>query len=170
MEDYKIFWYIAAALIYFISRSKKKKSTQKHSRPGTENNPPPRGNHKSFEELLREITEGNSDAEVERDRQEERAVEEEEREDSPKELELEDNNIQRSFADEESKRVYEESIKLAEGADIEFAKDEKYKTKSLLKSKHEGVSKTYAEELMDGFDAEEAKKAIIYSEIFARKY
>ncbi len=60
---------------------------------------------------------------------------------------------------------------MAEGADLKFEAADKFKGSSLLKENlSEGKSTSYAQELMDGFDLDEAKKAIIYTEIFSRKY
>lgn len=163
MEDFNILYYVAAAVIYFLTRNKKKRP-QKTSRPGTENTPP-RPQAKSFEDLLKEITEGRDDEpqtkkeehEPVKTRQEEVAVREE--------------GAKRVFADDESRRVYEASIKMAEGADIAFERDVHFQKDSLLKQKPSQEShESIAEELFDGFDAEEAKKAVIYREILDRKY
>ena len=83
---------------------------------------------------------------------------------------FEDEGRKRSFADEESKRVYEESIKMAEGADLEFAPEENFKSKRLFRDGAEEDEPSYAKKLLNDFDADEAKKAVIYAEIFNRKY
>ena len=166
MDDFNFWWYIIAAAIYFFTRGKKKKQ-QKPSRPGTEVPQQKSARPKSFEELLREITEGPQE-EVEEvpDETFKEVKKKDEREEA---IRLE--GERRTFADDESKRVYEESIKMAEGADLKFEAADKFKGSSLLKENlSEGKSTSYAQELMDGFDLDEAKKAIIYTEIFSRKY
>lgn len=167
MDDFNFWWYIIAAVIYFLTRAKKKKQPNKPSRPGSENSPPTRP--KSFEELLREITEGTP-SEEEEPVQEPVEIKPRREPEPVKPKSYENEGRRRAFADEESKRVYEESIKMAEGADIEFAPNENFKSNRLFRDKSEESEPSYAEELMDGFDADEAKKAIIYSEIFNRKY
>ncbi|WP_425391414.1 hypothetical protein [Ekhidna sp.] len=166
MDDFSFWWYIIAAVIYFLTRGKKKK--EQPSRPGSENNPPKPSQPKSFEDLLREITEGRTEEEQPPVKQEPMVVKKD----------IEEENIRlegerRSFADEESKKIYEESIKMAEGADLEFKPDENFHSPSLFKgSKHEEEDEewTIADEIRDGLNSTEAKKAVIYSEILNRKY
>lgn len=168
MDDYKILLYIVAAIIYFIAKAKKKKPTtgEGTSRPGTENNPSPQSPTKSFEDLLKEITgEG----------EEEKSVIEEVKEEEPKKpIVVEERRLEgerRAFADDESRRVYEESIKRAEGFDIEYGPDEHFKEPRLFKGEESKEEEyTFADEIRDGLSTSEAKKAIIYAEILNRKY
>ena len=165
MDDFSIWWYLIAAVIYFLTRGKKKKSQEK-PQPGAENTPT-QTRPKSFEELLKEITEGRVSDEPKQTPVEIERKPEETKPESPSRLEGE----RRAFADEESRKVYEESIKMAEGSDIAFQRDEHFRSPSLFKEdREEEKERSYAEELMDGFDTDEAKKAVIYSEILARKY
>ncbi|MEP1032310.1 hypothetical protein [Ekhidna sp.] len=166
MDDFSFWWYIIAAVIYFLTRGKKKKN-QPNSRPGSENNPPT-SQPKSFEDLLKEITEGRP-AQEPTIQQEPVIID---TDDSEKENQRFEGD-KRFFADDESRRVYEESIKMAEGADIEFAPDENFQEPRLFK----GVQKdsedeewSIVNEIHDGLNTSEAKKAIIYSEILSRKY
>ncbi|MEQ9403744.1 MAG: hypothetical protein RIM99_09180 [Cyclobacteriaceae bacterium] len=164
MEDYKIIWYILAAVVYFLTRSKKKKAPA--PRPGTENNPPKQAPAKSFEDLLKEITGEALPEEPE-------LIVEEPIKKEPKEPveEMRLEGERRAFADEESRRVYEESIKRAEGFDIEYKPDEHYREPRIFKEeKNEEAEYTFADEIRDGLNTTEAKKAVIYSEILARKY
>lgn len=169
MDDFSFWWYIIAAVIYFLTRGKKKKPEQ--SRPGTDNNPPTSQRPKSFEELLKEITEGAQESEA--PKQEPVVIK---REEPTPVQQVEEESIRlegerRSFADDESRRVYEESIKMAEGADLKFERDEHFQTPRLFKEpKAESASKSFADELRDGLDADEAKKAVIYAEIMNRRY
>ena len=167
MEDFNFWWYIIAAVIYFLTRGKKKKQTPKQSRPGSENNPQTSGRPKTFEELLREITEGSTTEAEEEPVQEPEVIEPKK---EPEETSFRREGRARAFADDESKRIYEESIKMAEGADLEFAPDENFKSSRLFKDQPKEETTSFAAELMDGFDADEAKKAVIYAEIFNRKY
>jgi hypothetical protein len=177
MEDYNILWYILAAIIYFLTRSKKKKPTQ--SRPGTENNPAPQERPKTFEDLLKEIT-GEAVIEPDLAEPEEMISESQQTRQSPKEkAPLEEAKEQqrlegerRAFADDESRRVYEESIKRAEGFKIEYEPDEHYAESRIFKGQgvEEEKEYTFADEIRDGLSSTEARKAIIYSEILSRKY
>ena len=169
MDDFNFWWYIIAAVIYFLTRGKKKKQPT-NSRPGTENRPQT-SQPKSFEDLLKEITEGR-EPEPEPAKsipQQKPVVIRDEEEERRKAREAE--GRKRMFADDESKRVYEESIKMAEGADLEFNPSEHYREPRLFKGEEE-VDKepTIADEIRDGLNTSEAKKAIIYAEILNRKY
>ncbi|MBC6411018.1 MAG: hypothetical protein GDA51_06600 [Ekhidna sp.] len=116
--------------------------------------------------MLREITEENRPEPPE---QEPIEIEPEEKQPSEYEENIRSERKERVFADDESRRVYEESIKMAEGADIAFERNEHFKKSRLFQKKDED-EKSYTEEWMDGFGADEAKKAVIYSEILNRKY
>jgi len=162
MDDFGFWFYIIAAVIYFLTRGKKK--NRPTTPPGSENRKP--AQPKSFEELLREITEGTADREPSFD-QEPVTVSEPERHSREETFEREGN--QRAFADEESKRVYEESIKMADGFDKDSTSEEPdHKTKILKVADEEEY--TFADEIRDGLSSDEARKAIIYSEILNRKY
>jgi len=165
MDDFNFWWYIIAAAIYFLTRRKKKKS-QKKIPSGTENTPQRNQRPKSFEELLQEITKGSRPESPE---QEPIEIKPEKKQPSKQEENIRHTGEGRAFADDESKQVYEESVKMAEGADIAFERDEHFKKPRQFEEKSE-KEKSYAEELMDVFDADKAKKAVIYSEIFTRKY
>ncbi len=172
MEDYKIVWYILAALIYFLTRGKKKKAPT--SRPGTENNPEPQSQPKSFEDLLKEIT-GEADPEETPEPRREREVVEK-KEVTKKDEAAEQRRLEgerRAFADEESRRVYEESIKRAEGFKLDYEPDEHYNEPRLFRGQEQQEKEeeyTFADEIRDGLSSNEARKAIIYSEILNRKY
>ncbi|WP_436516530.1 hypothetical protein [Ekhidna sp. To15] len=166
MDDFSFWWYIIAAVIYFLTRGKKKKE-QPNERPGSENNPPT-NKPKSFEDLLKEITEGRPEEEP-IIQQEPVVIDTRESEKESQSLEGE----RRVFADDESRKVYEESIKMAEGADIEFAPDENFQEPRLFKGTDKDEEEeewSIADEIRDGLNSEEAKKAVIYSEILTRKY
>lgn len=166
MDDFSFWWYIIAAVIYFLTRGRKKKD-QPNSRPGSENNPPS-NQPKSFEELLKEITEGRSE-EQSTFEQEPIVIEPEETKEENQRLEGE----RRAFADDESRRVYEESIKMAEGSDLEFAPEEGFEEPRLFKGTPRDADEeewSISDDIRDGLNSSEAKKAVIYSEILARRY
>ena len=167
MEDFSFWWYIIAAIIYFLTRGRKKKQQQKE-RPGTENSPP-RSQPKSFEDLLREITEGRIEEEPEEPVVVKRKSNEEERRREATRLEGE----RRSFSDTESRKVYEESIKMAEGAELSFEPDESFRESRLFRdTKQEAEEEeSFAKEIREGLRSNtEVRKAVIYSEILQRKY
>ncbi|MEP1094892.1 MAG: hypothetical protein ABJG78_07255 [Cyclobacteriaceae bacterium] len=170
MEDYKIVWYILAAVIYFLTRGKKKKAPTE--RPGSENNPSPQSPTKSFEDLLKEITgEGQIEQEPEPSAREPVKEKEEVKwEDAVEDQRLE--GERRAFADDESRKVYEESIKRAEGFKLDYEPSEHYQEPKLFKGEAptEEEQYTFADEIRDGLSSDEARKAIIYSEIMNRKY
>lgn len=171
MEDFKFVWYIIAAIIYFISRGKKKKKEQ--SRPGTENIPSPQNRPKSFEDLLKEITEGPQEESRPVEQTPVEVVENPYHvEEQKRQEQRRSEGTRRAFADDESRKVYEDSIKMAEGADLEFKPDESYSEPRLFKGEVEKLEDewTIADEIRDGLNTTEAKKAVIYSEILARKY
>ncbi len=170
MEDYKIVWYILAAVIYFLTRGRKKKAPT--SRPGTENNPSPQSPAKSFEDLLKEIT---GDADPQQKPEEPVQEVEEKKEDVKWEEAIEEQRLEgerRAFADEESRKIYEESIKRAEGFKLDYEPDEHYHEPRLFKGQEidEEEEYSFADEIRDGLSSTEARKAIIYSEILNRRY
>lgn len=184
MDDLNIWWYLIAAVIYFITRAKKKKKGQdtsprsqqprpNSSRPGSENNPPPGQAPKTFEDLLKEIT-GEREVEPEPVRQEPMVIAnektarelEEERRTEQRRLEGE----RRAFADEESRRVYEESIKQAEGSDLKFERHEHFKKLRATEVATDEDTYTFADEIRDGLSSSEARKAVIYAEILNRRF
>lgn len=167
--DEQIWFYIIAAVIYFLTR-KKKKPTDSPSTPNTSRSDRPTQQNKpvSFEDLLREITEQREEESQTEPVYEERKPEPKR---EPEESAFETEGRNRQFSDDESRKVYEESIKQAEGADIEFVPDESYASQRLFKDKKEDLEPSIADEIRDSFkNPDTARKAIIYSEILQRKY
>ena len=180
MEDYNFIYYLIAFIVYILTRGKKKKQP---SSPQQKQSPT-----KTFEELLKEITssEGTITEEgTDRQDKEPKNAEQQREAELP---EFKDNLPQRNkgpkevvqervFADDESLRIYEESIKQVESHDIAFEREDSYKKSSILKkstneSEHQSEKETLAfiHSLKNGLDADEAKRAFIYSEILNRKY
>lgn len=169
MEDNKIWFYIIAAVIYFLTRKKKKKPQQQTAAPTEANRPQQTKQPVSFEDLLKEITEGREpeapQAEVIEEIPETVYEEEEETRQTGK----------RHFADDESRRIYEESIARAEevepGHDHKFEPDDDYASKKMFKTEDVDKGPTIADEIREGLQgSDSARKAIIYSEILNKKY
>ena len=165
--DGQIWFYIAAAVIYFLTRKKKKPEQPRSSQPDRQSsNQPEVKKPVSFEDLLKEITEqrGTTTRSEESIPEESVSVRDEPR--------FKQEGQIREFADEESRDIYEESIRRAKEIDIPYEPDEHYKSKRLFKGNEEEVeASTIADEIREGLSsADSAKKAIIYSEILNRKY
>jgi len=176
MEDIQFWVYILFGLIYFITRSFGKKKQKKQ--PQNSSRPQPRkrqGSKESeerpltFEELLKEVT-GQSSL-PNRGEEEEPEFEEIEEEVEYKPLVTpEEEGRKRSFADAESKKIYEESIKRAQSSSepIEFERDIHF-------LKNHGEENQEESEIVKDIkrtlqNPSEARKAIILSEILNRKY
>ncbi len=165
--DEQIWFYIIAALIYFFTRKKKKPQPKPSQQSRQTSEQKPQQKPVSFEELLREITEGRVEEEPEKTIE----VEEEPEEIVSEREEFKKEGRTRSFADDESRRIYEESIKRAEEIDHEFKPSEHYHTGSLVRKKDEVEETSLADEIREDLKSpDSARKAIIYSEILTRKY
>ena len=168
MEDNKIWFYIIAAIIYyFLTRKKKKKPQQPTTAPTESNRPQQQQKPVSFDDLLKEITEGREPEIPKEVTLESEPVFEE------KPIEEKKERI-RHFADDESRRIYEESIERAAEIDPEhdhkFEPDDDYASKKMFKTEEE-EGPTVADEIREGLQGtDSARKAIIYSEILNRKY
>jgi hypothetical protein len=167
--DERIWFYIIAGVIYFLAKRKKKKPEDEAPNPNTSNRPQQSRPPVSFEDLLKEITD---------QRQPEPVPVYEEEEDLPiRKMKTEQEAIRnegskRHFADDESLKIYEKSIKQAEGFDIAYEPDSHYKSESLFKGgEHKKAEPTIADEIREGLqNTATARKAIIYGEILNRKY
>ncbi len=179
MEDFQFIIYIIIGAIYIISRAIKgnNKNQQPQKRPQQRPSQRPQQEApKTFEDILAEFgkrMEEQAGGTVE----EEPEVVQEAPKPRPKPVknpfEMEGRN--RQFADEESRRIYEEAIVRAEGADLEFAPDEKFHKASLKMGfsayEKEKPENEFAKEIRNTLaDPDGAKKAIILSEILNRKY
>lgn len=172
MDDIKIWLYLGFGLIYFIVKQMgKKKSAEDASPEEVQEMQRPQRKPMTFDELLREFTQEKSMEEREvlvddyAEEQQQKAIIEEIKP-VPKSDEL-----QRHFADEESRKVYENSIKQAEGFDLKFEKDEHFKTKVKSKSNEEEVENSFLNEILESFqDPNQAKKAVVISEILNKRY
>lgn len=176
MDDIQTWIYIIIGIIYFIVRSLKKKAPDPSDQPipksgGSQPVDTERRRPMTFEELLKEFTDPQGSRE---EAQETEVLEEEEEpaRDRQKEEFIEEGKTRR-FSDEESRRVYEESIKKAEGYEIEYNTDNKYHSEKLIAipHDHEEEEDTLADDIKEMFDdPSDARKAIILSEILNRRY
>lgn len=169
MDDFKIWVYLAFAAIYLISRAMKKKGPEKKPQSPlqtAEEESPRKKAPASFEDLLREFTEEHEHQET---------AESEVLAPNPvvapakqvqEEIRLE--GEKRHFADDESRAIYERSIKEAEGSEISYERDEHFKMK---RREIEEEENEIASELKNMLKSPgDARKAVILSEILNRKY
>ncbi len=174
--DERIWFYIIAAVIWYFVKRKKKAPEQEVPEAGSTTRPQPQRKQVSFEELLREITEQREQEARPEPRPVPVYVAEEEEDLPVRKMREEQERIAqegsyRHFSDDETRRVYEESVKQAEGFDIAFAPDEKFAKKSLLKAKSDSLEPTLGDEIRaDLQNTDSARKAIIYAEILNRRY
>lgn len=177
MDDIQFWLYLAFALIYFITRSFKKKEPKKPaggSSPRQESSGPER-KPVTFEELLKEFTEGREAGDEREEVTAESRQKAEEEEWLKKQRETEEEEVfeegrTRRFSDEESKRIYEESIRKVAENSPDFKSDEHFRSK-LVRVEAQEETHTLAEDIRDMLqDQEDVKKAIVMSEILNRKY
>lgn len=167
MDNIQFWLYLGFGLIYFITRQMKKKKAAEQT--VEEKDSPQEKQYKkpvSFEDLLKEFTQEQDEEEV--------VVEDEYVKPIPKkkveEIIPNDDHTHRRFADDESRKVYQESIKQAEGADLKFERAANFKTK-LERNIEEEEGSGLGNEIFESLkDADQAKKAVILGEILNRKY
>jgi hypothetical protein len=180
MEDYKILIYIVLSILYFLfkGRGKKKKPvTRKNTQPqSTDQNSGEKRRPKSFEELLAELSGENQpkesgfedDEEILQDGDEIKPLSErvDERPINQKVSQREYEN-----ADDTLKELYKKGEKLKsidELVDIEEVTTQSNRFKEF---EDENDENQFAREIREGLsDPASAKKAIVYAEIFNRKY
>ena len=181
MDEFKILYFIIAAVIFIVSRVRKANKGKKPMPPPRQsprpNRPTSQGDKPvptSLEEMLEEL--GKS---MEKNKPVSRPVPPKAVQNpvtTPKREPVFETGRDRRFADEESKRIYEESIKRAEGFDLEFNENDNYKTKRTVfgegavdKKLHSPnpLIKALREDLKK---PESVKKAFILSEVFNRRY
>ncbi|MEQ8549340.1 MAG: hypothetical protein RIC03_15620 [Cyclobacteriaceae bacterium] len=167
MDDIQFWLYIVFGIIYFVGRFLKKKNKPEEL-PETETTERRPQRSKTFEELLSEFTDEKAVESAPDTENKVRPV----KKSKPviSEESIFEEGSTRRFSDEESKKIYEASIKKAEGIDLDFAPAEHFKSKIQREISAE-VSSRFASSIREGLkDPEEAKKAVIYAEIFNRKY
>ncbi len=184
MDNIQFWIYVIFAVIYFFGRALRKKPQEKpkqRPRSPLETESESKERPVSFEDLLEEITGRKSLSDPQKSEPE---IEEPEIEEAPprpsryerlkqeREAEKFEEGRTRTFSDEETRRVYEESIKSAEGYDLDYGTDEKYASKKVLRSTaEEEEDNEFVTEIKSMLqNKDEAKKAVILSEILNRKY
>jgi len=168
MDDIQFWLYLAFGAIYFITRMfKKKKSQQSEDEDfsDSQNKPKP----VSFEDLLKEFTQEENPQETPKYTIEEEVPAQREIVQEEVKAPYEEGRTRR-FSDDESRKIYEESIKRAEGADLAFERDVHFKSKTALEEESE-ENHEIAQDIREMLnDPDEAKRAVILGEIFNRKY
>ena len=185
MDDFKIWLYLIIGAIYIISRALKKKEPEKmppKSPLETEDTQSRRKTPSSFEELLREISQeqgaaqDQTRAETEEEERSETAApvyyqtqQDTKRKEARIQEEIKLEGEKRHFADDESRAIYERSIKEAEGADITYERDVHFKMKGVQKG--DAKKNPFASDLKQMLQSpSSAKKAVVLAEILNRKY
>ena len=174
MDDYKIWIYLILGIIYVLSKALKKPKSRPGTGPArtyTETSKPSSEKQLTFEELLREITEGKSQSEGQKPVSTPQYVDYDDN--IPKEeQDLEDINYDYKNEDkiyetyEKAKKEaferpsLEETLKLAD--EVKFEKFKEFEDQD---------KNTVLSEYSEAFnDPEGVKKAFVLSEIFNRKY
>lgn len=173
MDDIQTWIYIIIGVIYFVIRSFRKKTPEIPNESPVDTTNPQRSDSErrkplTFEELLKEFTDPES-------RQTEEEVVEEVRRPEPEKTkeDFAKEGSTRRFSDEESRKVYEESIKQAEGFEIPYDTDEDYHIEKFkaIPHDHDEEEDTVADDIRSMLSQpEDAKRAIILGEIINRKY
>ena len=179
MEDIQTWIYVIIGIVYFIVRTFRNKKPQQADKPAPATSRPQRPDIErrkplTFEELLQEFTEGRKPEDAE---EEESVIDSKDviarRSEERKRDSFEEEGRDRRFSDDESKRIYEESIRNAEGFDLDFERDDDFKI-TKLESRHAEEQESEAFQASDIKEMlanpEDAKKAVILSEILGRKY
>ncbi len=166
MEDYKFIIYIVLAIAYYIFKgmgNKKKPATRQQQ---DTNSQAPQKPTRSFEDIIREIS-------GEAPQREERFDDPERLSDQVEERVLDQQVDDEEFekADDTLKELYKKGERLKsidELVDIEEVESVSSRFDSFA---IEEEDKSFAREIREGLsDPDSAKKAIIYAEIFNRKY
>lgn len=182
MDDYKIFIYIALSILYFLfkkSGKKKKKADSTHTEPqAAQSRPSEKQRAKSFEEILAELSGTNQEREEETGRKGSETLAEKEEIRSLSE-QVEERPIHQSTdpedyenADETLKELYRKGERIKSIDELvnidEVAAQRTEGEEEFEEAEHDD---SFAHEIREGLsNSDNAKKAIIYAEIFNRKY
>ena len=171
MDDIQFWLYAAFAAIYFFTRMFKKKKLPEGG-AGELEQPSQRSKPVSFEELLKEFTQEEKSTSRELEPVPQKSQAERERvKENPQEYQEQkfEEGRTRRFSDEESRRVYEESVKRAEASKLVFEKEDYFKSSIEREAEEEETSAASdIREMLS--DSDSAKRAIILGEILNRKY
>lgn len=177
MDDIQTWIYVIVGLIYFIVRAVKKNKPIPPNTSDQDSQNPQRADSErrkplTFEELLKEFTDPQSTQSREEEVEEIEDVKEEERERTKEDF-AQEGSVRR-FSDEESRRVYEESIKKAEGFQLKYEADDDYhseKLKNILHDHEDVEEDSTVDDVREMLsNPQDAKKAIILGEILGRRY
>ena len=176
MDEFRVVIYVVLGIIFVVSRiikaNKSSGSAPKRRPRPTNPQDPNKPAPTSYEDILKEFGEKVEEKTVTR----ERPVGQQS---APKPNPIKknfDEGRDRRFSDDESRRIYEESVKRAEGFDLKFGENANYDSKrtkfgegAIKKDVHEKnpLIKSIRNDLKskDGI-----KKAFILNEILTRKY
>ena len=161
--DFENFFYVILAVIYFLSRVLKgRKNVPKESQPDEEAPASSGKKPVTFEDLLKEF--GVDQEEEPKEAEEPQAIEEEA---TTKE------ETRPTYSDDESKAIFEKSIKEAEKASRKSTAigERKLTFKEFEPYQEEDDSNEFATEIKELLqESEGGKKAVVLSEILNRKY
>jgi len=183
MEDYKILIYIVLSILYFLfkGRGKKKKPvTRRKTQPQqAEQDSSGKNKPKSFEELLAELSGENQrkEGEASQSRGEGEILSESE-EIKPLSEQVEERPIHQEVsreeyenADETLKELYKKGEKLKSIDELVDIEEVSAKSDRFREFEQENEENIFAKEIREGLtNPDGAKKAIVYAEIFNRKY
>lgn len=177
MEDIKVVFYVILGIIFVVSRilksnkgSQKAPPQRRRPAPNAGGNPQQRQRNKpaTFEDLLKEFAEEATAEAPSRQPAKREAP-------KPREPKYEEGRTRR-FSDDESRKIYEESVKRAEGFDIDFSADDSFKSirtkfgEGAVKKDLHKKNPIIASIKSDLKDKQSIKKAFILSEVLNRKY
>jgi len=160
MDDYKVLMYIIFGVIWMISRVMKSRKKQQAEREQSDEPYEAPTKEVSFEDLLKEFTQGGN--------QPEPVVQYEEPTTYDEELEVEQTPTW-AGSDEDATSVYERSIREAETVDMaDLGHDHHLKRFAAFEEEEED---TFLADLSAELQEEDGlKKAVIYKEILDRKH
>jgi len=180
MEDYKILIYIVLSILYFLfkGKGKKKKPVTRKKTQSAEQNSQEKRRPKSFEELLSELSGENQKKEEFSGRNGGEEILRERESIKPLSDQVDERPINQEIsreeyenADETLKELFKKGEKLKsidELVDIQEVSTQSNRFKEFNEQEDENH---FAREIREGLsNPESAKKAIIYAEIFNRKY
>lgn len=182
MEDYKILIYIVLSILYFLfkGRGKKKKPvTRKRSQTqSTDQNSQEKRRPKSFEELLSELSGENQKEEEFTGRNGGEEILKESESIKPLSDQVDERPINQEVsredyenADETLKELYKKGEKLKSIDELVDIQEVSTQSNRFEEFDEQEAENHFAREIREGLsNPESAKKAIIYAEIFNRKY
>jgi hypothetical protein len=181
MEDYKILIYIVLSILYFLfkGRGKKKKPVTRKEEASQSNEKKSEGKRrpKSFEEILAELSgenqqqnseSQNSESEILTDSKEIKPLSEQVDE-RPMNQEISQEDYEN--ADDTLKELYKKGERLKSIDELVDIEEVSTQSNRFTEFDDQKTENHFAQEIRDGLsDPESAKKAIVYAEIFNRKY